>query len=172
MDEIVDNLNQNIGETLDNTIISNLMFADNTILFREAAKDLQEDLDRFSNATSVYGLTLNEAKCKADHIRQRKKNKGNDHSGGGFEKRCYQHIKFNAKATTEVARLQNGANTQAVSRTLLGKANEETAEKDGQDNKSSGLPYLVSLFTYLAPCYLNFPTPCYSRRIVPRKNVA
>ena len=75
MHEVVDNLNSNIGAQLGDTTIPNLMFADDTVLFGETARDLQENLDKFSRAMSLYGLTLNEAKCKAVHIRHRRKTK-------------------------------------------------------------------------------------------------
>ena len=74
--EVADNLNGNIGATLENLMfIGNLMFAEDTFLFGETARNLQENLDRFSTAMSVYGLTVNEAKCTAVHIRPRRKTK-------------------------------------------------------------------------------------------------
>ena len=51
------------------------MFADDTFLFGETARNLQENLVRFSRAISVYGLMLNEAKCTVVHIKQRRKTK-------------------------------------------------------------------------------------------------
>ena len=51
------------------------MFADDTFLFAETVRDLQENMDRPSRAMSVCGLMLNEAKSKVVHIRPRRKTK-------------------------------------------------------------------------------------------------
>ena len=71
--EVVNNLNQNTGANLGNSNSPNLALADHRILFRETVRDLQKHLARFSMA--IYGLTLNERKFKAVHIRSRKRTK-------------------------------------------------------------------------------------------------
>ena len=57
----VRNLEDRIGGTLGGTKISQLLFADDAVLFGETLDGLQQNVDRFSESLASFGLSLNAA---------------------------------------------------------------------------------------------------------------
>ena len=70
MDDVVSGLSPHYGAELGTgTKITNLLFADDAVLFGETTEGLQKNVDTFIQRMATFGLEVNAKKCAAVHIR-------------------------------------------------------------------------------------------------------
>jgi hypothetical protein len=75
MDVAVRSLDQRIGGKLQDTIVPQLLFADDAVLFGQTLQGTQSNVRKFESALGYFGLAMNPAKCAAVHLRADGKSK-------------------------------------------------------------------------------------------------